>query len=52
MTEDKKQKKEPSFWDCKYGIFAGGCRCKLRDGDNECMVEKGGVCGYYEEYEL
>lgn len=46
------QEQERSFWTCKFGMFASGCRCKLRTGDNECYLEKeDGVCGLYEKEE-
>lgn len=52
-TKTKEMKaKEPDFWTCKYGYFAGGCRCRLRGGDNLCNVELGGACPDYEEDEL
>lgn len=40
--------KEPNFWDCIHGIFAGDCLCKLRGGDNSCPLERGGKCSDYE----
>lgn len=41
---------EHNFWTCKFGMYAGGCRCRIRGGDNECYLEKeDGVCGLYEK---
>ena len=41
-------KKEPNFWYCKHGYFAGECRCKNRTGDNLCPLENGGMCNEFD----
>lgn len=39
-----------SFYTCKNALFAGGCRCKVLGGDNECLLEKNQeICPYYEQ---
>ena len=39
-----------SFYTCKNALFAGGCRCKVLGGANECLLEKNQeICPYYEQ---
>lgn len=47
--EAQENKKEPNFWTCKHGYFAGFCRCRKLTGYNECLAEKGGMCRNYDE---
>lgn len=46
--EALENKKEPDFWTCKHGYFAGECRCRLRVGDNLCPLENEGICADYD----
>lgn len=40
---------ENDFWNCKYGFYAGTCRCKCMEGE-ECLLVKGAEnCANFEK---
>lgn len=47
----KKVRETKSFWDCKNGLYAGGCRCRVLGGDNICLLELNddNICPYFEK---
>lgn len=51
QQENKKVQESKSFWNCKNGFFAGGCRCRVLGGDNICLLElnDNDICPYYEK---
>lgn len=39
QENNKKVRESKSFWDCKNGLYAGGCRCRVLGGDSICLLE-------------
>nr|DAH69493.1 MAG TPA: hypothetical protein [Caudoviricetes sp.] len=51
QENNKKVRESKSFWNCKNGFFAGGCRCRVLGGDNICLLElnEDDICPYFEK---
>ena len=51
QENNKKVRESKSFWDCKNGLYAGGCRCRVLGGDNICLLELNDddICPYFEK---